>query len=122
VLAVHLSWPKGLGGFHNRLDASKVHHGITHDLLAWIPFCGNLMNRRDALAVIADLKQISQTCNEQHGVRLGAVFIDTLGAAFGIDDENDAAKVNKLIGILKYIGTETGALVVQGGNNGPSRL
>lgn len=58
------------------------------------------------------LQNLNQTMRAEHGVRLGAVFIDTVGAAFGLQDENSAAEVNAAMRAMRKLSEELKAAVV----------
>ena len=48
----------------------------------------------------------------EHGVRLGVVMIDTLGAAFGLMDEDSNAEANQIMRKVRLITDAVGALVM----------
>ena len=72
----------------------------------------NLLEPAVVRQTIEDLKAIAQQMIDLHGVRLGAVVVDTIGAAFCLQDENDAAQVNAAIRVLRQIGEALGAVVI----------
>ncbi|WP_084678941.1 AAA family ATPase [Methylocystis sp. ATCC 49242] len=80
--------------------------------IAWIDGVGNLSDSRDLNAAIAKLRAVAERMNTDHGVRLGAVVIDTLGAAFAMQDENASAEANRIIAAMRRIGDAVGAVVI----------
>lgn len=72
----------------------------------------NLMDKREVARVVEILQGIDQRFRDQFDVRLGAVFIDTVAAAFAFDDENSNSEVGKAIKNMAAIGSALGALVV----------
>jgi RecA-family ATPase len=104
---------EGAGGIQNRITAAKIKYNIEDTLpIRCIPFSGNLCAGADLQQVAATLRKTNEDFLSVHGVRLGAVFVDTLTAACLIDDENDAAKATQAMNILKWLGKEASALVL----------
>ncbi|MEJ0094838.1 MAG: AAA family ATPase [Methylocella sp.] len=104
---------EGAGGLQSRIDVAKRAMEITEALpIAWRAVDENLL-RPDVLAkTIASLEALNTRFRDEFGVRLGAIFVDTIGAAFGLEDENDAAKVNAAMRALRTIGSQVGAVVI----------
>jgi AAA domain len=89
-----------------RISAAKKYMGIEHDLpIAWCKLSDNLLDAQVQADVTEDIKAEAAGLQEAHGTRLGAVVIDTEGAAYEIDDEDDAANA------VARIGTRIGAAV-----------
>ncbi|WOJ88314.1 AAA family ATPase [Methylocapsa polymorpha] len=104
---------EGEGGIQARIDAAKEALGIAGALpIAWRAVNDNLPEARRLRQVIEDLKDLSQKFRNQDGVRLGVIFVDAIGAAFGLEDENNAAQVNAAMRALRQIGNAVGAVII----------
>jgi hypothetical protein len=104
---------EGAGGLQRRIDAAKQALGLSDPLpIAWRAVNENLLDSKSLRQTIEALKTLAQQFRDEHGVRLGAIFVDTIGAAFGLEDENDAAKVNAAMRVLRQIGDAIGAVVI----------
>jgi hypothetical protein len=104
---------EGAGGLKNRFDAAKKALDIDRGLpIAWIGVTENLLDPASLRQMTAALMAVDQAFKDEHGVRLGAIFVDTLAAAFGFEDENDAAKVNAALRCLRKVGSDINALVI----------
>ena len=72
----------------------------------------DMMSRADAAKVVAQLREIDGRFRTDHGVRLGAVIIDTVAAAFGLEDENDNSEASKATRMMKALGEALGVVVI----------
>jgi AAA domain len=109
ILAAEGSIPK----FNLRVQAAKKHAGVDKNLpIMWSRLSDNLLDEQVQADVIEELKVLAEQCREKHGIRLGAIIIDTEGAAYGIEDEDDAAQANAVARIAKKIGAELEAVTV----------
>ena len=104
---------EGAGTLANRIEVAKRHRAVTDPLpLVWTGDVPNLADSRNRQAVIAKLKAVSAHLWQEYGVRLGAIIIDTVSAAFGMKDENDNAEAARIVAGLREIGAAVGALVL----------
>lgn len=104
---------EGASTLANRIRVSRQQKADCDRLpIAWIPAVGDLSARRDEEAVIEKLAAVNALFLAEHGVRLGAVIIDTLGAAFSMQDENSSAEANRILAALRRIGASVGAVAV----------
>ncbi len=104
---------EGGGGLKRRLDAAKRHRGISEPLpIAMHPAVPNLRDASARTMIEASLKDIDRDFRARFGVRLGVVFIDTMGAAFALEDESANAEANTVVRALRSMGAATGALIM----------
>ena len=104
---------EGAGGLQRRIDAAKQALGLSGPLpIAWRAVNENFLDPKSLQQTVEALKALGQQFRDEHGVRLGAIFVDTIGAAFGLEDENDAAKVNAAMRVLRQIGSAIDAVVI----------
>jgi RecA-family ATPase len=80
--------------------------------ISWLGNVPNLSDRREIVKMIPRLKALSARFGDEFGVRLGAVFIDTLSAACDVQDENDNSEAAKIGRGLQYMSAEIGIAVV----------
>jgi hypothetical protein len=104
---------EGAGGLQRRISAAKSALDIDRPLpVAWRSVTENLLDPGSLRMSIEALRKLDQQFRDEHGVRLGAIFVDTVGAAFGLEDENDAAKVNAAMRVLRQISDALGAVII----------
>ena len=104
---------EGSGGLQRRINVAKRVLEINEELpIGWRAVTEYLLDPDSLARIIEALKELSQQFRDEHGVRLGAVFVDTIGAAFGLEDENDAAKVNAAMRVLRQIGDAIDAVII----------
>lgn len=104
---------EGYGILSNRVAATKAHFRISDRLpIAFFSFGGDLKKAADLAALIDLLSLISYQFETAFGVRLGLVIIDTVAAAFGMDDENSNAEAARIIRALRELVSATGALIM----------
>lgn len=104
---------EGAGGIQRRIDAAKQSQGIIAELpIAWRAISENLLDPIIVRQTIDGLKVLAGQFRDEFSVRLGVIFIDTIGAAFGLEDENNAAQVNAAMRVLRQIGHELDAVVI----------
>lgn len=104
---------EGGGTIANRVHVArneKAHGEILP--IAWLTASPDLSNPWELPGFIAKLKAIGAKMQETHGVRLGAVIIDTLAAAFGLKDENDNSEAARAIRQMHAISNALGAVVL----------
>jgi hypothetical protein len=96
----------------NRFAAALVKHAITDKLpIAWINQLPNFNSANGIRQFVQQLKAIDRRFRDEFGVRLGQVPIDTVGACFGMKDEDDNAEATKVCNIMRSIGEDIGALM-----------
>lgn len=104
------------GGLAARLYAAAQTMGAqgnTQGLpIVVIPRCGNLCLESDRAAMHAALRGASEHLKTTYGVRVGAVIIDTMLAAFGMEDEGASAEAQKICTYMREMGELLGAVVV----------
>lgn len=104
---------EGYGTLADRLHVAKEHRGIIGTLpIAFIQSDLNLSSEHDAATLVAILSEASGRFSVGFGVRLGAVIIDTVAAAFAMENENDNAEAAAIIRRLNDIRAATGALIL----------
>lgn len=101
------------GGVRARLFAAAQASGATGSLpIVVIPRCGNLSADADRAAMKAALVAADAHIRLTYGVRVGAVMIDTMLAAFGMEDEGASAEAQRTCGHMRELGEYIGAVVV----------
>lgn len=104
---------EGAGGMRARLFAAARAMGATGRLpIAVIARCGNLCIEADRLAILEALEAARLHLWQEYGVRVGVVVIDTMLAAFGMEDEGASAEAQKICGYMRQLGEHVGAVVV----------
>jgi AAA domain/Bifunctional DNA primase/polymerase, N-terminal len=104
---------EGAGSIHRRIKAAREGRGIEGVLpIVWSRGVSDLRSREAIADLIEDMKAVDAKMQERFGVRLGVIIIDTLGRAFSMNDENDNAEANAIIGSLDRLSVDTGAAVV----------
>ncbi|GLS23528.1 hypothetical protein GCM10007874_65490 [Labrys miyagiensis] len=79
--------------------------------VSWWAVEGLADSRRFAEA-LAHVKEEAAELKARHGLPLSLVIIDTIAAAFGFRDENDAAEATRHMQAMQKLARETGALVL----------
>jgi hypothetical protein len=72
----------------------------------------NLSDEREIREMILRLRAVSEYFRRNFGIPLGATVIDTLAAAFDLDDENDNSEASRIIRALKRVGQQVGSLMI----------
>lgn len=104
---------EGYGTLPDRLHVAKKHREIDYSLpIACIGSDLNLSSSADAVKLCDKLAVVANEFPIRFGVRLGAVIIDTLAAAFAMENENDNAEAASAIRRLREIQSATGALII----------
>lgn len=113
---------EAVGTISQRLEALRLHKLAGTDPaylpISWadldeVPRPSDLVERVNAVA--AELHRLAEEAGaamiERHGLRLGAIIIDTVGAAFGVPDSDDeAAKL--VMGALGVLSRKSGLAVL----------
>ena len=105
---------EGAATIARRLEAAKRAAEIDAKPLpfAWVDNVPDLSAAAGMVWLAEELESLIAKLQSDHGVRLGMVIIDTLGAAFSMKDENSNAEANAIIRDLRTITEKTGAVVV----------
>jgi AAA domain/Primase C terminal 1 (PriCT-1)/RepB DNA-primase from phage plasmid len=104
---------EGQGVFAHRLAAAKISGGINGPIpFAWVGGVPALRTQQGSQAFIAQLRDAHRVMQERFGVRLGAVFIDTVAACIDMEDENSNAEVSGVCSIIRQIGESVGAVMI----------
>ena len=104
---------EGQSVFGQRLAAAKIFSGIKEPIpFAWCGSVPALTTQLGLDAFIAQLRGADRVMQERFGVRLGAVFIDTIKACFDMQDENSNAEVARICNVIRYIGDTVGATMI----------
>lgn len=104
---------EGYGTLPDRLHVAKEHRKIACPLpIACIDFDLNLSSSADATKLCEKFEEVAKDFSIQFGVRLGAIIIDTLAAAFALENENDNAEAAAAIRRLREIQSATGAVII----------
>jgi hypothetical protein len=61
----------------------------------------DLADEKKIKALIPRLKQLDRCYRKTYDIRLGVVIIDTVAAAFDLDDENDNSEASQTIRRIK---------------------
>lgn len=80
--------------------------------IAWLGSAPDMSNPRELRPFVARLQAIGGRFRASHGVRLGAVIIDTVAAAFNLKDENDNAEAARAIRQMNELSRALGVVVI----------
>jgi hypothetical protein len=101
------------GSLRNRLHVAAERAAPGEPLpICYLGNVPDLKNQKEVAALIQTINAVSDEFEEEHGVPLGVVIIDTLSAAFDLKDENDNSEAAAMIKVMKDIGRETGTIVM----------
>ncbi len=104
---------EGGGAINRRLDAAAQWRGINELLpITWATNIGDLLDDKNRAEVIADMKRASAIMERRFGYPIGLVIIDTLSAAFGIENENDSREARRVADVKEEIEREMDAFVL----------
>jgi hypothetical protein len=104
---------EGVGMFAARVAAAKLAAGIKQPLpFAWTDNVPALQSQDGLPTFIKGLQTLRQQMFQRCGVRLGAIFIDTVAACFSLKDENANAEVSNVCRLMRQIGQSVGAVVI----------
>jgi len=96
-----------------RLTIARMARNVDGTLpIAWTATIPDFTKPDEVRAFISKLRWTNAQMMDQHGVRLGAIVIDTLAAVFALQDENDNSEASKVIRAMKVIGDELDVLMV----------
>jgi KaiC/GvpD/RAD55 family RecA-like ATPase len=80
--------------------------------IAWRSFDAPFTEGTEIKAVTQAIEEVKSIMLAKYGIRLGLIMIDTMAAAFVLDDENDAGKATKIMQFMLRLAAETNTLVV----------
>ena len=105
--------PEGVTTIPARIKVAREAAGINHPLpIAWLGAVPNLADPAEIQRMIPRLRTVDEEMQKNFGVRLGAVFFDTLVASFNLDDEDDNSEAAKTIRRMKEIVDPIGAVAI----------
>jgi AAA domain/Bifunctional DNA primase/polymerase, N-terminal len=104
---------EGSGTYRRRLRVACEHVCEGEKVpVAYLPDVPNLSDDKEITKLIPRLRQLDRYFRKTYGVRLGVVIIDTVAAAFDLDDEDDNSEAAKTIRRMKTLGTQVGVLIM----------
>jgi hypothetical protein len=104
---------EGAAMFAARVAGAKLAAGIKTPLpFAWIDNIPALQTPEGLAAFTSLLRSLREQMLQRFGVRLGAVFIDTVAACFSLKDENANAEVSTVCRLMRQIGQSIDAIVI----------
>jgi hypothetical protein len=80
--------------------------------IAWLGSVPDLSSPKELPRLVTRLQAIGERFRATHGVRLGAVIIDTVAAAANLKDENDNAEAARAIRQMNALSRALGAVVM----------
>ena len=96
-----------------RLTIARMARNVEKTLpIAWAPTFPDFTRVEEVRSFMLELKALKAFMLEQHGVRLGAIVVDTLAAVFSLQDENDNSEASKVIRAMKVIGDALDVLLI----------
>jgi hypothetical protein len=96
----------------NRFAAALAKQSITEKLpIVWIKQLPDFSSLDGIKLFIRQLKALDKCFQDDFGVRLGNVPIDTVAASFNMKSEDDNAEATKVCQVMRNIGEEVGALM-----------
>jgi hypothetical protein len=101
--------------YQRRLRVARTHMPIAGNkdfAVAYLGSVPDLANDKELAGLVPRLRQLDRYFRKAYGVRLGVIIIDTVAAAFNLDDEDDNSEASKTIKRMKHLGQQVGALVV----------
>jgi AAA domain len=106
---------EGQGAIAARIAAAKDAVGLESDRklpIAWLDTPPPLDTPQKVDAFVAKLRALDARFQQDHGVRLGAVILDTASACFDLKDENDNAEVARICKAMQRVAAGFGGVVV----------
>jgi hypothetical protein len=104
---------EGAGTIKMRVRVARMAREIREPLpIACIRDVPDLMQSTNHGPIAEKLRAVDKVFREAYGVRLGVVVIDTVSAAFGMQDEDDNAEAAKAIRIMAAMASTLGVVVV----------
>ncbi|GAB4068531.1 AAA family ATPase [Ancylobacter sonchi] len=104
---------EGSGTLASRVHVAREHRMTATALpISWLADVPDLAKPKEVRALIEGFREVGAHFHREHGVRLGAVIIDTLSAAFSIEDENSNAEAAKAIRLMNLMANKLGVVVI----------
>lgn len=104
---------EGGGTIKNRVHVARNAKAAGEILpIAWLKSAPDFSKPRDVAAFIAKLRAIGAKMQKVHGVRLGALVVDTVAAAFGLENENDNSEAARVVNLMNRLSTALGVVVI----------
>lgn len=104
---------EGAGTLAHRIEVARRHRGIQGMLpLAYVRDVPNLSDPVTLDPFLEKFPTIETHFRDNFGVRLGVIFIDTVAAAFQMEDENNNSEAARSIEVMRAIGNRTKSLVM----------
>lgn len=104
---------EGAGTIKTRVRVARLARGIAEPLpVAVIRDVPDLMVAANHAPLAEKLRAVDRTFKDAYDVRLGVVVIDTVSAAFGMQDEDDNAEAAKAIRVMAAMSASLGVLVM----------
>jgi hypothetical protein len=104
---------EGGGTVASRVCVAREHKTNVVSLpIAWLSGVPDLAKPKEVAALIERLRAVGDRFQAEHDVRLGAVIIDTLAAAFSIEDENSNAEAAKALRLMNAMAKALGVVVM----------
>jgi hypothetical protein len=101
--------------YMRRLRVARMHLRVPGNKDFAVSYLGDvpdLSDDKEIAKLVPRLRQLDRYYRKTYGVRLGVIEIDTVAAAFDLDDEDDNSEASKTIRRMKHLGQQVGALVV----------
>lgn len=105
---------EGAGMIHRRIRGACLTRWVcAKDVpIVWVEGVDDLNDKTALKNLAEDAAAISDEMVKRFGVKLGVIVIDTLGAAFGMSDENSNAEANQILRSLNALRRVTGCTIV----------
>jgi hypothetical protein len=112
-VGVIIAAAEGEGTISPRLEAAKRHAGIVDKLpIATLRNTPHLDSPEAVEAFGRDLQALARDMEDRHGMRVGALFIDTVASAFAIQNERDNSEVANICKHLAALSKQLGMAVI----------
>lgn len=96
-----------------RLEAARRHAGIKDQIP--IGVLGRIPDLKDPASIegfVNDLRAICSIMQKRHGVRVGAIAIDTITSAFSIENENDNSEAAYVCKALAWMAEQLDVVII----------
>lgn len=104
---------EGAGTLPNRIEAVRQDKGNgPQPPIVWMEKVPNLADPEQVKALKPKIRALDAAMRQRFGVRLGLIVVDTLIAAFGLQDENNSAEAQRVITHMQELGEPVGAFVL----------
>jgi RecA-family ATPase len=104
---------EGAGTYKHRLRVARQHAVGDEALpICYLGSVPDLKDQQEIDALAPRLRAVAERFQKTHGVRFGAVIIDTVAAAFDLDDENNNSEAARTIRAIKGLGEKVGDVLM----------